>query len=228
MGRVLANGSGRPGFNSRSCPTKDFKMVLDTSLFNTQLYKVRIKGKIEQSRERNSALHYTLVLKLLKRESSGLPWQWSPTLINTGSFAKWVECSPMVQETRVQSQRLEKWYLILPCLTLSNIRYVSRVKSRNPGKGVAPSITPQCSSDWKGSLRVDLDYGCQLYFNWYRLISLMGRVFANGPGDQRSIPKTRMIVLDSALLNTQQYKVRIKGKMEQSRERSSALHYTYV
>ena len=32
------------------------KMVLDASLLNTQHYKVRIKGKVEQSRERISAL----------------------------------------------------------------------------------------------------------------------------------------------------------------------------
>ena len=37
------------------------KMVLDTSLLNTQYYKVRIKGKVEQSRERSSALPYTSV-----------------------------------------------------------------------------------------------------------------------------------------------------------------------
>ena len=30
--------------------------------------------------------------------------------------------------------RLLKWYLMPPCLTLSNIRYVSRVKWSNPGK----------------------------------------------------------------------------------------------
>ena len=29
-------------------------MVLDTYLFNTQQYKVRIKGKVEQSREKSS------------------------------------------------------------------------------------------------------------------------------------------------------------------------------
>ena len=45
-----------------------------------------------------------------------------------------------------------------PCLTLSNIRYVSRVKWSNPGKGVAPSPTPLCCSYWKGRLRVSLDY----------------------------------------------------------------------
>ena len=36
-------------------------MVLDTSLFNTQQYKVRIKGKVEQSREWSCALHDTSV-----------------------------------------------------------------------------------------------------------------------------------------------------------------------
>ena len=37
------------------------KMVLDSALLNTQRYKVRIKGKVEQSREWSSALLYTLV-----------------------------------------------------------------------------------------------------------------------------------------------------------------------
>ena len=60
-----------------------------------------------------------------------------------------------------------------------------------------------------------------------------GRVFANGPGDWgsisgRVIPKTQKMVLDSSLLNTQHYKVHFKGKVEQSRERSSALPYTSV
>ena len=44
----------------------------------------------------------------------------------------------------------------------------------------------------------------------------MSRVFANGPGERgsipgRFIPKTQKMVLDSALLNSQLYKVRIKG-----------------
>ena len=41
---------------------KIFKMVLDTSLPNTQQYKVRIKGKVEKSRGRSSALPYNSVL----------------------------------------------------------------------------------------------------------------------------------------------------------------------
>ena len=57
-------------------------------------------------------------------------------------------------------------------------------------------------------------------------IGLAVRVFANGPGDLGS--KTQKMVLDASLLNTQYYKVCIKGKVEQSRERSSALPYTLV
>ena len=45
-------------------------------------------------------------------------------------------------------------------------------------------------------------------------------MFANDPGDLGSIqggviPKTLKMVLDTSLFNTQQYKVRIKGKVEQ-------------
>ena len=36
--------SGRPGFSLRSSHSKDSKIVLDTALLSTQLYKVRIKG----------------------------------------------------------------------------------------------------------------------------------------------------------------------------------------
>ena len=81
----------------------------------------------------------------------------------TGSLPLWIECSPMVQEACVQSQvasyqRLKKCYLMPPFLTLSIIMYVSRVKWSNPGKGVALSPAPRCSSYWKGSLLVTLDY----------------------------------------------------------------------
>ena len=59
------------------------------------------------------------------------------------------------------------------------------------------------------------------------------RVFVNDPEDWgsipgRVIPKTLKMVLDTSLLNTQQYKVRIKGKVEKFRERSSALPDTLL
>ena len=61
----------------------------------------------------------------------------------------------------------------------------------------------------------------------------MGRVIANGQEDQgsilgRVIPKTLKMVLDTSLLNTQQYKVRIKGNGNQSREKSIVLSYFSV
>ena len=64
-------------------------------------------------------------------------------------------------------------------------------------------------------------------------IGLVGRVIANGPQDLGSIPghvmpKALKMVLDASLLNTQQYKVRIKDKVGQSGERRSALSYTSV
>ena len=55
------------------------------------------------------------------------------------------------------------------------------------------------------------------------------RVFASGPGDRGSVSgwvirKTQKAVLDTSMLNTQHF----NGKVEQSRERSSALPYTSV
>ena len=65
------------------------------------------------------------------------------------------------------------------------------------------------------------------------IVGPVGRVIANGQGDLGSIPgcvipKTLKMVLDTSLLNNQQYKVHIKGKEEQSRERSSAPTHTYT
>ena len=48
--------------------------------------------------------------------------------------------------------KTQKWYLMPPCFTLSIIRYRSTVKWSNPGKRVAPSSTPWCSSCWRRSL----------------------------------------------------------------------------
>ena len=98
-------------------------------------------------------LPYNIVLLKVNRESYMLLFRPLDLL---------VECSPMVQETGVQSQvesyqRLKKWYLMLPCLTLSIIGYWSRVKWNNPGNRVVPSPTPWCSRYWKCSLRVTLD-----------------------------------------------------------------------
>ena len=64
-----------------------------------------------------------------------------------------------------------KWYSMLPCLTLSIIRYGSRVKRSNQRKWVEPSPTPRCISYRKGGLWVTLDYNPLLY----RLYSISGK-----------------------------------------------------
>ena len=69
--------------------------------------------------------------------------------------------------------------------------------------------------------------------DYFVFFSPVGRVFANDPGDLGSIqghviPKTLKVVLDISLLDTQHYKIRIKSKVGQSKERSSALPYTSV
>ena len=50
---------------------------------------------------------------------------------------------------------------------------------------------------------------------------IMDKVFANSPGDLGSFPGRDIpkMVLDPSLLNTNHYKVKIKGKVEQSRKR---------
>ena len=59
------------------------------------------------------------------------------------------------------------------------------------------------------------------------------RVFPIGSGDLGSIlgpviSLTQKMVLDASLLNTQHYKVRIKGKVSHSWKKCSALPYTLV
>ena len=81
MVSMFASGPGDLGSIPVRVIPKTLKMVHDSTLLNPQHYKVRIKGKMEQSRERSSALPYTLVQQLSKRELLGHPRQWSPSLL---------------------------------------------------------------------------------------------------------------------------------------------------
>ena len=82
---------------------------------------------------------------------------------------------------------------------------------------------PTIMSFWPSSekhLATNSKSGC---IHFVQIIGLVGRAFANDPGDLGSIPgrvitKTLKMVLDTSLLNTQQYKVRIEDKVEQSRK----------
>ena len=85
-----------------------------------------------------------------------------------------------------------------------------------------------------GKLRIETGYlliavrNNAIRSNNVKIFELMSWVFSSGPGDQGTIPgrvilKTQKMILDTALFNTQHYKVRIKSKVEQSREWSSTL-----
>ena len=69
-GSSVRQWPGRPGFTPWSSHTKDSK---NASLLNSQHYKVRIKGKVEQSRERSSTLPCTSMQQQGKKEPSGHP-----------------------------------------------------------------------------------------------------------------------------------------------------------
>ena len=71
---MFARGSEDLGSIPGCVIPKTLKMVLDTSLLYSQQYKVFIKGKIEQSRERESALHDTLVYIAIEKGAF-----WSPS-----------------------------------------------------------------------------------------------------------------------------------------------------
>ena len=70
-GRVFTNGPGDPGSISGQVIPKTQKMVLDTSLLNTQHYKVHFKGKVEQSREGVAPLQHYLDVVAIERGAFG-------------------------------------------------------------------------------------------------------------------------------------------------------------
>ena len=76
-------------------------------------------------------------------------------VLNSNTWSSlWVECSPMAQETGVQSQvesyqRIKKMILDTSLL----IRYVSRVRWSNLGKGVGPPLHLVVVATEKGAFR---------------------------------------------------------------------------
>ena len=73
----------------------------------------------------------------------------------------------MVQKTWFQSREIitKTQKMVLDAFLLNTQHYKILIKNKwsNPGKGVVPSPTPQCSSYWKGSLWAALDYSQPTY-----------------------------------------------------------------
>ena len=95
------------------------------------------------------------------------PYSWCFFFVFEGEgvyFQEWlVYANGLGDLGSISGRVIPKTQKMPSCLTLSIIRYRSRVKWVNPEKGVAPSLIPRCSSNWKGSLLVTLDYSHQLY-----------------------------------------------------------------
>ena len=119
--RVFANGPGDLGSIPGRVIPKTQKMVLDASLLSTQHYKVRIKGKVEQSR----------------KGVAPSPTHWCSSY-RKGSL-------------RVTLDYGRQLYFYL--------HIKGKVEQSRERSGTLP-----CCSYWKGSLLVTLDYSCQLYF----------------------------------------------------------------
>ena len=67
-----------------------------------------------------------------------------------------------------------------------------------------------------------------VYLYAYIYVYIYICIWDRGSIPGRVLPMTQKMLLDAALLSTQHYKVWIKGKVEQSRKRSSALPHTSV
>ena len=78
---MFANGPGDLGSIPGRVIPKTQKMVLDASLFNTQHYKVRIKVKWSNPGKGVAPSPTPWCSKLSKREPSGHPRLWLPTLL---------------------------------------------------------------------------------------------------------------------------------------------------
>ena len=148
-------------------------------------------------------------------------------LSGTEVHASWVTIMQAANRCRLKAYCIQKMTLLKKRLNgrLKIVRHLLE--------------TPECFSClvlWFDDIKIELlghNYRTCRELETYNPIGLAVRVFSNGSGDLgsipgRVIPKTQKMVLDASLLNTQHYKVRIKGKVEQSRERSSALPYTLV
>ena len=115
---------------------------------------------------------------------------------------------------------LSPWTMLRLCVCHLAIQEVNQTSTiMDSGSG---GCEPFSHSNWLQKM-IELEQFFQ-HNGWiYRLIGQEGDLDSTSG---RVIPKTLKMVFDTSLLNTQQYKVRIKGKVEQFRERSSAFPYT--
>ena len=97
--------------------------------------------------------------------ASGTKWWWWWYWMNRGIklMSKVLATCPGDQGSIPDRVTPKTQKMLHGTASLSIMRYWSRVKWSNPGNGIAPSLTPGCSSYWKGTIRITLDNVRQLY-----------------------------------------------------------------
>ncbi len=104
---------------------KTQKMVLYATLLNTQHYKMRIKSKVEQSREWSRALPYISGQQLLKREPSGHSQQRSLTLLTIQYYTTTqnsVTVNIQIINSEFESYQVSNLFSLVP--QLSKVQYI--------------------------------------------------------------------------------------------------------
>ena len=155
---IFTNPSARAGYDTRS------------------IFKWSLSGL-------NSEYSFSLTSCLTKAEELSLPY-YLP--IAGGRITGFVPFPRVLVLCEMQSVSSRIWtrvavsisYVDTHYTTGRSIRYGSRVKWCNPENKVAPSFTPQCSSYWKGSLHITLDFTyfyiyCKNWWPLYRVTQLL-------------------------------------------------------
>ena len=158
-------------------------MVLDASLLNTQHYKVRIKGKVEQCRE-GVAPSPTPWCSSYRKGSLRVTLDYGRQLY----LLIYIYIYILREREREGIERKLFYHIETENNIIVEIQTLYIYIYIYIWKGVVPSPIPQtilrCSSYWKKNLRFAYDYGRPTYFK--RLMDIMVRVLA-GPGDRGSI-----------------------------------------
>ena len=101
VGRVFTNDLGDQGSILVEPYQRLKKIVLDTSLLNTQYYKVCIKSQVEQSRERSSTQPYYLCVVAIEKGPFGLP------LIAVANFTYIIPFPPQKKKKKLARNNFE-------------------------------------------------------------------------------------------------------------------------
>ena len=122
--------------NNNMAVTENIRTYVDDNISITQKnYWKHIDWRLT-----SSSKIFCLKMLIFKQNTQELFGQYTSNIhIYIWYIHKWLECLPMAQATGVQSQvesyqRLKKWYLMPPCLSLSIIRYRLKVSGAIYGK----------------------------------------------------------------------------------------------